>query len=126
MALAKVRGTTERMADDFDGYLFVHVGPITGPPGNIFWSHRADVEGKRYVTTGEIERIGVICHEFGHILGLPDFYGKKGVRESFGPWCTMAAGYRGMYPKSFCAWSKTHSAGANRPSSMHPSRRNSS
>jgi hypothetical protein len=41
------------------------------------------------------------------MLGLPDFYAKKGVRESFGPWCAMADGYRGMYPKSFCAWSKT-------------------
>ena len=41
-----------------------HVGPITGPSGNVFWSHRGDVEGKRYVTTGEIEHIGVIgaCH----------------------------------------------------------------
>jgi hypothetical protein len=42
------------------------------------------------------------------MLGLPDFYAKKGERESFGPWCAMADGYRGMYPKSFCVWSKTH------------------
>ncbi|MEA3209527.1 MAG: hypothetical protein QOE70_2584 [Chthoniobacter sp.] len=108
VALAKVRAREGANAlDGFDGYLFIHVGPITGPPGNIFWSHRANVEGRRYVTSGEIERIGVFCHEFGHILGLPDFYAKKGVRESFGPWCAMAAGYRGKYPKSFCAWSKT-------------------
>ncbi len=108
VALARVRARDGANAlDGFDGYLFVHVGPITGPTGNIFWSHRADVEGRRYITTGEIDRIGVFCHEFGHILGLPDFYAKKGVRESFGPWCAMAAGYRGTYPKSFCAWSKT-------------------
>ncbi len=108
VALAKVRARDGAKAlDGFDGYLFVHVGPITGPSGNIFWSHRADVEGKRYITTGEIERIGVICHEFGHILGLPDFYAKKGVREGFGPWCAMASGYRGTYPKSFSVWSKT-------------------
>ncbi|MBM3861290.1 MAG: M6 family metalloprotease domain-containing protein [Verrucomicrobia bacterium] len=108
VALAKIRardGTT--VLDGFDGYLFIHAGPITGPPGNIFWSHRANVEDRRYITTGEIERIGVFCHEFGHMLGLPDFYGKKGVRESFGPWCAMASGYRGTYPKSFCVWSKT-------------------
>jgi M6 family metalloprotease-like protein len=108
VALAQVRMRDGANAlDGFDGYLFIHVGPITGPPGNIFWSHRDSVDGKRYITSGEIERIGVFCHEFGHVLGLPDLYGKKGVRESFGPWCAMAAGYRGTYPKSFCAWSKT-------------------
>jgi M6 family metalloprotease-like protein len=107
-ALAKVRARDgANVLDEFDGFLFVHVGPITGPPGNIFWSHRANVEGRRYVTTGEIERIGVLCHEFGHTLGLPDLYPKKGEREGFGPWCAMAGGYRGKYPKSFCAWSKT-------------------
>ena len=106
-ALAKVRardGAT--VLDEFDGYYFIHAGPITGPTGMLF-SHMAEVAGRRYCTTGEIERIGVFCHEFGHMLGLPDLYGKAGVRESFGPWCTMGAGYRGLYPKSFCAWSKT-------------------
>lgn len=108
VALAKIRAREGADAlGEFDGYVFIHVGPITGPPGNVFWSHRDSVDGKRYITSGEIERIGVFCHEFGHILGLPDFYAKKGVREGFGPWCTMAAGYRGMYPKSFCVWSKT-------------------
>lgn len=108
VALAKVRAQEgAEVFAAFDGYLFIHVGPITGPAGNIFWSHRADVDGKRYITSGEIERIGVFCHEFGHVLGLPDFYAKKGVREGFGPWCAMASGYRGMYPKSFGVWSKT-------------------
>ena len=107
VALAKVRAREgENVLEEFDGYLFIHVGPITGPPGNVFWSHRASIEGRRYITTGEIERIGVICHEFGHTLGLPDLYPKKGEREGFGPWCAMAGGYRGKYPKSFCAWSK--------------------
>ena len=108
VALAKVRARDgAAVLNGFDGYLFIHVGPITGPRGNIFWSHRADVEGRRYITSGEIERIGVLCHEFGHTLGLPDFYAKTGVRESFGPWCAMASGYHGSYPRSFCVWSKT-------------------
>jgi M6 family metalloprotease-like protein len=77
VALANVRARDGAHAlDDFDGYVFIHVAPITGPSGNIFWSHRASVEGKRYITSGEIERIGVFCHEFGHTLGLPDFYAK--------------------------------------------------
>jgi len=37
---------------------------------------------------------------------LPDFYGKQGLRETFGPWCAMASGYRGKYPGSFCVWPK--------------------
>ena len=96
----------ESALDDFDGYVFIHAGPITGPTGMLF-SHMAVVAGRRYVTTGEIERISVFCHELGHMFGLPDLYGKKGVREGFGPWCAMASGYRGLYPKSFCVWSKT-------------------
>jgi hypothetical protein len=108
VALAKIRTREGAKAlVGFDGYVFIHVGPISGPEGNIFWSHRASVEGKRYITSGEIEHIGVFCHEFGHVLGLPDFYRKKGEREGFGPWCAMAGGYRGTYPKSFCVWSKT-------------------
>lgn len=107
VALTKVRAREgAKVFEAFDGYLFIHVGPITGPAGNIFWSHRAEVDGKRYITSGEIERIGVFCHEFGHILGLPDFYAKAGVREGFGPWCAMASGYRGTFPKSFGVWSK--------------------
>jgi M6 family metalloprotease-like protein len=90
----------------FDAFLFIHAGPIKGPTTNMLWSHESVYAGKRYCTTGEIEKIGVICHEFGHVIGLPDLYGKAGVRETFGPWCTMAGGYRGNYPRSFCAWSK--------------------
>jgi hypothetical protein len=48
VALAKVRARDGANAlDGFDGYLFIHVGPITGPSGNIFWSHRDNVEGRR-------------------------------------------------------------------------------
>ena len=107
VALAKVRARDGEMAiDPFDGYFFIHAGPITGPTGMLF-SHMAEVESQRYCTTGEIERIGVFCHEFGHMLGLPDLYAKAGAREGFGPWCNMATGYRGLYPRSFCVWSKT-------------------
>lgn len=107
VAMEKVRARDGTNAfSGFDALIFIHAGPIIGPTTNILWSHQDKVEGTRYFTTGEIERIGVFCHEWGHVIGLPDLYGKAGVRESFGPWCAMAAGYRGKYPKSFCAWSK--------------------
>ena len=108
VALAKVRARDgANVLDGYDGYILIHAGPITGPSDNILWSHQDRVEDRRYFTSGEIERIGVFCHEWGHVLGLPDLYAKAGVREGFGPWCAMTAGYRGIYPKSFCVWSKT-------------------
>ena len=59
VALAKVRVRDgAKVLDEYDAYLFIHAGPITGPTGMLF-SHQAEVEGRRYNTTGEIERIGV-------------------------------------------------------------------
>ncbi len=42
---------------------------------------------------GEMNSIGVICHEFGHNLGLHDFYDTSGgIRDGTGKWDIMAAG----------------------------------
>ncbi|MDT8394294.1 MAG: M6 family metalloprotease domain-containing protein [Bacteroidales bacterium] len=43
-----------------------------------------------------ISGIGNICHEFGHVLGAPDFYdtdyGTGGQYGGLGGWCTMSSG----------------------------------
>ena len=43
-----------------------------------------------------LTRIGVICHEFGHVLGAPDYYDVDyttgGSFEGMGDWCIMAGG----------------------------------
>ena len=43
-----------------------------------------------------ITRIGVICHEFGHVLGAPDYYdtdySTSGQYDGTGSWDIMAAG----------------------------------
>lgn len=35
---------------------------------------------------------GVICHEFGHVLGLPDLYNTQTGASNVGYWCLMDAG----------------------------------
>ncbi len=79
-----------------------------GGPANTIWPHRFRVntsklyDGKNisdYACTSEKNGhnkmcgIGTFCHEFGHILGLPDMYdtSKSGV-FTVGDWDIMASG----------------------------------
>lgn len=71
----------------------------------------AIVPERRYNTTS-ITRIGVICHEMGHLLGLPDLYDTDGSSSGIGVWGIMGAGswggdgYSSERPVHFCCWSK--------------------
>jgi immune inhibitor A len=53
---------------------------------------------------------GVLCHEFGHLLGLPELYAPGGrPQEGIGVWGLMGQGTwlrRGERPPHLCAWSK--------------------
>jgi M6 family metalloprotease-like protein len=57
--------------------------------------------------TGIIE-IGVICHELGHAIGLPDLYDWDGGSSGIGFWGLMGAGNWNMpaSPAHLCAWSR--------------------
>ena len=52
--------------------------------------------------------ISVFCHEFGHMLGLPDLYARpeNPGSEGLGAWCIMSQQTGGGQPQHFCAWSK--------------------
>jgi hypothetical protein len=53
---------------------------------------------------------GVFCHEFGHLMGLPDLYDILNKSEGVGNWALMAGGEwlgNEAYPASHDAWSKT-------------------
>ena len=79
----------------------------TGNPSEAIWSHRWAIQDQtvdgvtmsdystnpalRYDTTS-ITRIGVICHELGHVFGLPDLYDYSGTTSGAGKWCLMASG----------------------------------
>ncbi len=57
--------------------------------------------------TGMIE-IGVICHELGHAIGLPDLYDWNGNSSGIGFWGLMGAGNWNTpaSPAHPCAWSR--------------------
>jgi len=130
---------------EVDGIFVVHAGPgaeETGIPTADIWSHKWNVPGPRggttadgvvvydyttepeewsinspWTTKGELMTIGVFCHEFGHVLGLPDLYdtsGLPGANEGLGEWDLMASGLFnhlpgktvGSCPAHLSAWSK--------------------
>jgi immune inhibitor A len=52
---------------------------------------------------------GVMAHEFGHVLGLPELYAPNKTQEGIGIWGLMGQGTwlgRGDAPPAPCAWSK--------------------
>jgi M6 family metalloprotease-like protein len=61
---------------------------------------------------GNLEPIGVYCHELGHIFNLPDLYDYSNRGEGLGGWCLMASGSYGgdqshsNKPSHMSAWCK--------------------
>ena len=57
-----------------------------------------------------LTRIGVICHETGHLLGLPDLYDPAYASKGLGNFCLMAGGNwngdAGTQPAHMSAWCK--------------------
>lgn len=117
---------------DFDGIAFLYPGEVASPPRRGLWPHRATIRsGGRvlpyYVKNlpgGEPDAIGVHCHEFGHLLGLPDQYGTA-HRTGVGDFCLMAIGHRGGgesgpdRPFGMCAWCRA-TLGWTRPAAVDP------
>ena len=90
-----------------DGLAVIHQGTGQEMSGNSedIWSHSATIYGqtfdgvavRRYTIEpemlalkGRMSTIGVICHEFGHALGAPDFYDTD-YSESGGEYCGTGA-----------------------------------
>ncbi len=116
-------------------FIYAGYGEASGADANTIWPHRwwtysmnnIQLDGKYfgdystsnelYGTSGKtLTSIGVICHEFGHVCGLPDFYdtdgaGSGGNSPGLGDWDAMDGGSwndGGRRPPIFNAWSRTH------------------
>lgn len=104
---------------DFDGIAFIYAGdryPNVNR-GSLYWPHRGSVthKGRRwpYFICAEGGRrmgnISVYCHEFGHMLGIPDLYARpeNPGSEGLGNWCAMSNQTPYGRPQHFGAWCKT-------------------
>ncbi len=103
--------------DNFDGIFFLYAGErVQTNRGGLYWPHKAFFThgNKRWpyfiVQEGGAKMcdISVICHEFGHMLGLPDLYARpeNPGSEGVGVWCAMSNQVGLGKPQHFCAWSK--------------------
>ncbi len=109
-----------------DGLFVIHAGTGVEVSGNDceIWSHMSGI-GPIYKDGVAINRysmepeempgsgmspIGVFCHEFGHVLGLPDLYDYDYSSRGCGYWTVMASGsYNGnsRVPAQFDPWCKS-------------------
>jgi len=105
-----------------DNLVVIHAGrgaELTGASGDI-WSHKWDTaapisvdgvkvssyttEPEYWVTPGDMTS-GVIAHEMGHVLGLPDLYDRDYSSNGIGRWSLM----------SFGSWNGSTSPGGDSP-----------
>jgi immune inhibitor A len=115
---------------EVDAIFIVHAGQGAEQSGKSshLWSHRGRISssgGKARNCSGvrvdsyiigpelsgpsSIATIGVLAHEFGHILGLPDLYDLDQTSLGMGRWDIMSYGAwnnGGKTPAHFSAWSK--------------------
>lgn len=104
--------------NDNDGYvdgvyvIYAGYGEESGAPANTIWAHAWEIPAQTldekiitsYSCSSELmgtsgstmTSIGVICHEFGHVLGAPDYYDTNyetgGEFLGTGDWDLMASG----------------------------------
>ncbi|MCX6239784.1 MAG: M6 family metalloprotease domain-containing protein [Bacteroidia bacterium] len=120
-----------------DGVYVIYAGygeEVTGVSADAIWAHSSSIspltlDGKivsRYSCSAElrgnsgtgITRIGVICHEFGHVMGALDYYdtdyATNGSYNGTGDWDIMAEGgwnNNGATPAHHSAYTKIYTYG---------------
>ncbi|NSW44540.1 MAG: M6 family metalloprotease domain-containing protein [Bacteroidales bacterium] len=111
-----------------DGIAIFHQGPGQEATSNTndVWSHTSSVYSNNIIidgvragtytmqpeklgTSSSMITVGVMIHEFGHNLGLPDLYDTDYSSDAIGNWDVMAGGSwlnNGRTPPIHNAWSK--------------------
>ncbi len=122
-------GTVDNVYVIYAGY-----AEAQGGGENTVWPHASSLSGiqkdgvsiSKYACSSELNgssgttcsNIGTICHEFGHVLGMPDFYDtdyeENGQGFDTGPWDLMASGsynnnqktppYLSAYEREMLGW----------------------
>ena len=121
--------------NDIDGnvdgvyVIYAGYGEEAGAPATTIWAHAWEIPSKTLdgkiitsyscsseltgISGSTITSIGVICHEFGHVLGAPDYYDTdyttNGQFEGTGDWDLMAGGSwnnDGITPANHNAYTK--------------------
>jgi len=113
---------------EIDAVTIIHAGmgqeEVSEEPDTTIWSHQwvvwpwpgESVGAGKFVYTynmvPETAQLGVLAHEFGHVLGLPDLYDTSNYSEGAGKWELMAGGcWNGINVQADCpaglsAWSR--------------------
>jgi len=107
-----------------DAFVIVHAGGGAEQTGSVndIWSHKWVLSGGAYnadgtkiyayLTVPEDSKIGVCCHELGHLIfGWPDLYDTDYSSEGLGNWCLMGGGSwngGGDIPAHPSAWCKVN------------------
>ncbi|MEK7316815.1 MAG: M6 family metalloprotease domain-containing protein, partial [Candidatus Eisenbacteria bacterium] len=94
--------------------------PYTSLDGVVVFPYTTEPEewagNAPFTTAGDLISIGVFCHEFGHVLGVPDLYDTSSslnANEGIGEWDLMGSGLYnhlpgqplGSTPAHYSAWS---------------------
>jgi M6 family metalloprotease-like protein len=101
----------------FDGVAFIYAGErVPTSRGGLFWPHRGFFPYGRtrwsYLIVPEgakkMTNVSLFCHEFGHMLGLPDLYARpeNPGSEGLGNWCLMSNQLPNGRPQHMSAWCK--------------------
>ena len=109
-----------------DNIIVVHAGAEAAWSGatNLFWAHASTITATKYsgsksidkylltaeyTYSGASQRIGIDCHEFAHLLNLPDLYDNSNNSNGVGNYSLMGIGCwgnNGLKPVHLDAWSK--------------------
>ncbi|KPV57652.1 metalloprotease [Paenibacillus sp. A3] len=130
VSFASFDTNNDKVIDSKDGFYLVTVfagneEAAGAPPSPNIWAHQSYAPNTNhdgvtvsglYTAQGEIQyghmaTIGMICHEFGHSLGLPDLYGANNHVDRLsimgnGAWTSLPGEHFGATPVHMDAWSK--------------------